>query len=173
MNNIKTKESGKNITKKVFKLAFLTLVGLLFSLNVNGQLYTGGNVSVNYDEGYYLDIAPLIGYRVSILDFGFSPFYSYAHREKKEAEYAFGARVFTQVTFYKDIFGHAEVQLMNIGLPETGNRKWVTSLPVGVGYRIPISSSTTAYGMILYDVLLDPNSPAKNPIIRGGVTHNF
>jgi hypothetical protein len=166
-------KSGKSFNNSFLKVIFITVFGLLFSYNASSQLYTGGNVSVNYNEGYYLDIAPLIGYKIKFIDFGFSPFYSYADREKSEPEYAFGARIFTQITFYKDIFGHAEVQLMNTPIAKSDNRMWVVSMPIGLGYRYPITPSTTAYGMILYDVLLHPNSTAKNPIIRGGVTHNF
>lgn len=162
----------KTKNKIMKKLLFTLALSIFISINVSGQIYTGGGVSVNYDNGYYLDIAPLLGYRVGIVDFGISPFYSYSQREGADSEYSFGNRFFTQLTIYKDIFAHAELQMENIGLKDD-SRKWIVSMPVGAGYRYPIGPNTTAYGMVLYDVLLDPDSPNRNPIIRGGVTHSF
>ncbi len=158
---------------KIFRFVLVLLFFLILSENALSQVYTGGNASVNYDKGYYVDVAPLLGYRVGIADFGVSPFYSYSHRENKDPKYSFGGRVFTQLTFYRNIYAHAELQLENIEVSATEQRKWVLSMPLGAGYRYEIAPNTMAYGMILYDVLLDEDSPARNPIIRGGVTYSF
>ncbi len=169
---MKTKNTFCKLFSRSLKIIIAMFAIIFFSTNVSGQVYTGGNVSVNYDQGYYLDIAPLIGYRVGIVDVGASPFYSYSQRENAESSYSFGGRIFTQLTFYKDIFGHAELQFENIGLKDE-SRMWTVSMPIGAGYRYPIGEGTTAYGMVLYDVLLHPDSPNRNPIIRGGITHDF
>lgn len=126
-------ESSSKIKKTVFKLLgfFIILLLSLSAGNSFGQLYTGGSVSVNYDKGYYVDVAPLLGYKVGIVDFGISPFYSYSHREDQDPKYSFGNRIFTQLTFYKDIFAHAEVQMANVQVKQTDERKWVTSFLLG------------------------------------------
>lgn len=162
-----------NIKVNTIKYVTLFLALTFISLNASSQVYTGGNASVNYDRGYYVDLAPLLGYRMGIVNVGVSPFYAYADRENHEPVYSFGARLFTQLTFYKDIYAHVELQGENVQIGKTKNRKWVLSLPVGFGYRYEIAPNTTAYGMILYDVLLNEDSPSRNPIIRGGVTYSF
>jgi hypothetical protein len=52
-------------------------------------------------------------------------------------------------------------------------REWIMALPVGVGYRQKISDKVFADFSIMYDLLLDPNSPKENPIFRGGINYSF
>ena len=162
-----------NFKAKALKPIILLFVLSLITLNASSQVYTGGNASVNYDRGYYVDVAPILGYRMGIVDVGVSPFYAYADRDNQDPQYSFGARLFTQLTFYRNIYAHVELQAANVQIGKSEIRKWVLSLPIGAGYRYEIAPNTTAYGMVLYDVLLNEDSPARNPIIRGGVIYNF
>ncbi len=139
-----------------------------------GYIYTGGSFSGNYDNrGFYLDVSPLIGYRIGIYDFGVSPFYSYSERDDISS-YTYGSRLFTQATFYRDIYAHAELQLTNMEKPGTDDdRKWAASFPVGAGYRRRLDRRTTAYAMVLYDLAMDDDSPAHNPLFRTGINYRF
>ena len=155
--------------------AFLLLTGVHEG---KAQLYTGGNIGLHYDDGVYVDAAPLLGYRYGILDVGISPFYSYREYRNQPSRSAFGNRLFTQVTFIPNVFVHGEFEVSNIATSVTGTdgkreRKWIMGLPVGAGYRYNLTDRTQTYGMILYDLILDKDSPVRNPIIRGGMVYNF
>ncbi len=163
--------------KKIFILIF-TYIFILNNYESSAQVYTGGSIGMHYEDGFYIDAAPLLGYRYGILDAGISPFYSYREYEKKPSTYAYGNRIFAQITFIPNVFVHGEFEVSNVATSVIGTdgkrqRKWIMGLPVGGGYRYNLSARTQAYGMILYDLVLDKDSPVKNPIIRGGVVYKF
>ncbi len=155
-------------------IAFVLFFG---SVSISeAQFYTGGNIGFHVDNrGYYFDVAPLFGYRHGILDVGISPFYSYRDHDIRGTRYSYGNRFFTQLTFFRNVYAHAEFEMTNIEVTVDGEkqRKWIAGLPLGAGYRHEIAPRTHAYGMVLYDVLLDEDSPVTNPIVRFGVTYSF
>ena len=166
--------------KKNFKLVRITGFLTLFFAGCmtlgtyahSGYIYTGGAVGADVDQdGYYIDVSPVIGYRVGICDLSFSPFYSYSERHERE-RYSYGARTALKVTFYRNVYGHAEIQMENIE-DRSGDRKWATSFPVGGGYRYTIDAKTVAYGSILYELNQDEDSRRSNPIFRAGVNRRF
>ena len=165
--------------QKIYSVWICALVSFIFSLQAHGQVYTGGSFGVHFENGnYYVDAAPLLGYRYKMIDMGISPFFAYREYKDRPDAWSFGNRVFAQVTFMPNVFAHAEFEVSNIETNVIGSdgkreRKWIMGLPVGGGYRYRLSSNAEAYGLILYDVLLDKDSPVKNPIIRGGVVYNF
>ncbi len=155
------------------KIIFISVFLLLsvYSYECYSQRYTGGNVGFHFDnKGYYLDAAPILGYKVGIMNFGVSPFFSYRERNDV-SRYSYGGRVFTQATIVSGLFAHAEFELSNI--EKGGERKWIVGLPLGMGFRQEIAPNTQAYVTVLYDVLLDEDSPVDNPIVRGGIQYNF
>lgn len=155
--------------KTFFTIAFFLFIGY----KVDAQFYTGGNMSMNFDNGLFIDAAPILGYKYKRLDVGISPVFSY--QAKQPPIYAYGGRFHTQFTIIQDVFLHAGVELNNFEVVVDGSkvRQWQLAAPVGGGYRYKINAKTLAHGMILYDPLLPENSPQKNPIIRGGITHSF
>ncbi len=157
----------------MLRSAILLLVVMTFFLvnDSHAQVFTGGSVGVHYDRGYYIDAAPVIGYTMGIVDLGVSPFFSFRDHRDRDSRYSYGGRLFTQVSPVPEVFGHAEFEMTNI---EHGDdRKWITGFPVGAGYRYKLGSRSEAYAMVLYDLLLDDDSPVTNPIVRGGITYRF
>jgi hypothetical protein len=159
--------------KKIYFLFFTTIL-VFTGLKISAQVYTGGSLGVHYEDGIYVDASPLFGYRQGILDLGVAPFYAYREYDNRPSRYSYGNRIFMQLTFIPNVFAHAEFEVSNISTGVIGadgrqERKWITGLPLGGGYRYNLAPRTQAYGMILYDVMLDPDSPVKNPIIRGGM----
>lgn len=146
---------------------FLGLLQSSFS-----QIVTGGTISADYrNDGYYIEIAPKIGYKYSIFESGAAPFISYQERTNY---LVFGLQIYTQATIFKGAFLHAEFQAANAFIVTENNRQWVLGLPIGVGYQQEISKNVWVKGSILYDVLYkDGFSPQKNPIIRFGVTYSL
>jgi len=156
------------------KTSFLSLLILIFIISTGhsakAQIYTGGTMGVNYNNGYVLELAPILGYKYKIIEYGVSPFLSYLESQGK---YSFGGRAFTDVTFYKDISAHAEIQIANVEKVNNNikTRDWVLAMPLGFGYKYKISDGVYLNGMILYDVLQKAGSPNKNPIVRGGIIY--
>jgi hypothetical protein len=152
-----------------------------FIMTAESQVLSGGNVSVTADEnGFYADIAPTLGYQIQIVRMGVNPFISYSDLKTEEAVYSFGGRLYAEVTLLKGVFAHGEIEVSNTEVQTYDvwdqllkERKWSVGIPLGAGYEYPIGEHMTAYGMILYDLLENEDSPQTNPIIRAGVNYNF
>ena len=73
-------------------ICVLILVTLLSFSNISrefSQVFTGGNVGLHFEDGYYIDASLTIGYRYERLDVGLSPFFSYRKRQNFDAWYAY------------------------------------------------------------------------------------
>jgi len=158
--------------KTVGLFLFSILLTMALPRESQAQVYAGGNIGFHYKDGTYLDVAPLIGYRYNKLDIGISPFLSYRDRRNQDPRYTYGNRTFAQITFMPNVFVHAEFDVSNIERAD-GSRKWINAFPVGGGYRYNLGDRTQAYGMVLYDLMLDNDSPVEQPIVRGGIIYSF
>jgi hypothetical protein len=152
------------------KVKFLLIV-LLFSFSGKSQITTGGNASVTFTNGIYADLSPIVGYKIKKFSAGFSPFFAYSQQATYNGKYSYGARLFGQYSIFKGAFLHAEIEASNI--PVNTTREWILGIPLGGGYEYEIAKNTKAQCSILYDVLLDKNSPKENPEIRGGIVYSF
>ncbi len=68
------------------------MIMLLMTESGHAQVFTGGSMGVHYDRGYYAEAAPVIGYRMGIVDLGVSPFFSYRNHRDRDARYSYGSR---------------------------------------------------------------------------------
>lgn len=147
----------------------------------HAQVYTGGNVSVGFDNNTtYADIAPILGYQIGKARVGVSPVLNYNKTTNADAQYSFGARLFGQYTVFQGFFLHAEFESLNVedrandidGQPPY-DRTWVVGLPVGAGYNQQLTDRISAQFMVLWNVIENDNTPTTNPIIRGGINYSF
>lgn len=152
----------------------------VFTFTTRAQFNVGGNVSISVQNGLYADIAPAFGYRIKIVNFAFSPFFSYSQVHVSKPVYCYGARFFAQIDIMKGTFAHGEIEAINTDRPRLdsfgntlANRSWQLAIPVGVGYSYALSAHATAYAIVLYDVIHDPASPKENPYIRVGINYNL
>jgi hypothetical protein len=167
------------IKKTSFFALFIFLV--LGYQNSNAQVNTGGNVSISYDNGVYLDIAPILGYRLDKINAGISPVFSYKKPDNSnQSFYAAGARLFGQYFVIENAFVHAEFQTMNNQTTtiltdgsRIHNRLWTYGLPVGAGYEQRLNDKTRLQASVLYDVLQDKNNPNNMPVVRGGIFYDL
>lgn len=138
-----------------------------------GQLFTGGNMSFNFNnQGIYLDAAPEIGYRfMGKLSVGMSPFVSVTkYNSSPDIQYMYGGRLFSRLEILNGAYAVANVEAINIKT-ESG-RAWNYALPIGAGFRYKYGK-ISVYSEVLYDILLKPDSPRENPIVRGGINYDF
>jgi hypothetical protein len=159
------------------------LITLFFNTTAQAQLNTGGNVSVSYDDGVYLDVAPIIGYKIEDLkiNLGLSPIFSYKQPlNSSQTNISAGGRLFGQFYFLENAFVHGEFQTLNTQIYSTNadgsktvNRVWTAGFPVGAGYEYRISDKARFQASVLYDVLQDKSSPNRMPVVRGGVVYDL
>ncbi|HON52510.1 MAG TPA: hypothetical protein PLS12_04835 [Bacteroidales bacterium] len=149
---------------------------LIFSTYSFAQIRTGGNIGLNvYNNILIIDLSPEIGY--TFIDnalAGFSPFILYAKQlQTDEKQILYGARTFGEYKLEIGAFAHVEYEISRLWTTE-GFMKTMYALPVGGGFESPIGINTTAYFMLLYDVLYKPGiSYRQNPIIRAGLRYSF
>jgi opacity protein-like surface antigen len=160
-------------------ITLLILSGTLLTITTKAQVFTGGNVSVSYENGLYADIAPVIGYQLDKARAGVSPILSYKVSGSL-SNFSYGGRIFGQYNVYQGAFAHAEFQALNAGIStlltdgtRSKDRKWAFSLPVGAGYEYKISDKAKLQVSVLYDLLQDKNTPAGKPVVRGGIIYDL
>jgi hypothetical protein len=168
-------------TKRIGNFTLSVVIYILsYVHSLHAQIYTGGNMSAGYANGLYLDIAPIIGYRIERYRIGASPVFSYRTQTSGSAYVlSYGARLFNQFDIVEGLFAHAEFQVLNteyvVNYPDGSmkTRVWSKALPVGAGYQYNISERATFQAMVLYDLLQDKKSIYNKPIIRAGIIYNF
>lgn len=155
---------------KTHHLIFLAVTVLIFSslpkVNI-AQIFTGGDISVSYSNALYADVAPTIGYKYKKIRIGISPIVSFTLSDNKLNNLSYGARLYSEYDIIKGILAHAEIQTINT------NNTWVLSAPLGVGYEYKIAKNVYFKGLVLWDVIDDPNSTQENPIIRAGLVYSL
>jgi len=155
--------------------------------NWTDRIYVGGNLGFSFGTVTYIEVAPLVGYRITNnWSAGLGGRYTYYKDNYYFPPYEtsiYGAMAFTRYNIYKGIFAEADFEANNFEVYQPvfdtfGNfirydteRKWVPSLLLGGGYSQSIGGKSAFYISILYDVLQNPNSPYYGqPVFRGGVT---
>lgn len=149
---------------------------ILWSQLLGAQVFTGGDFTLSYNNGIYLDAAPIIGYNIDDLKLrvGYAPVLSITMPNDAKEKYAYGSRIFAEYSVIENFFLHAEIEAMNIENPSGDpKRKWILAAPMGAGYEYTMKSGMQAYAMVLYDVLLDKDSDKENPVVRAGVRYDF
>jgi hypothetical protein len=134
----------------------------LSELDFKDRLYTGGNFWAQFGSVTNVEIAPLLGYRVTNeYSVGVGAKYNF-YRVNQQNGGAFstsiyGGSLFTRYVFLDKFVAHAEFEALNVELFNTrtaGERRWVPIGLVGGGY---VSSGFQA--MLLYDLIGDKNNP--------------
>jgi hypothetical protein len=182
------------VIQKLVKNFLLLIFLLSFSLGCTAQfdetpvkeltfrerLFWGGNLGMNFGNITFIDISPLLGYRLTDrLVIGPGITYMY-YRENFPPWPIFetsiyGGRIFGRYFFTSSLFSHGEYEVLNIGvvnritnMPERSN---ITNLIAGGGFRRPMGGRGFFNVMVLFN--LSNNNFYQNPIIRGGFGFGF
>lgn len=163
----------------------------LSDLTFRDRIFTGGNVGFNIFNNYlFLDLAPIIGYRVTErLGVGIGLRYSLIRDLNSKVNWSnYGGSVFARYKVIPQLFLHTEVEVLrsynyDIFSPNYGDRAPAYMWFVGAGYSTGNSGGLNFSLMLLYDLIDHVNSPYQNaylfgpaglPIIaRGGVSIGF
>ncbi len=162
-------------------------------LSLKDRIFFGGNIGLQIGTITQIEIAPLVGYRITPrLSAGLGIKYEYYKENTYFANFEthiYGGRLFSNYLFIKDlnnviplgfnggIFVQGEYEALNL---ETRifdvlnehpgqDRFWLHSVLVGGGLRIPAGERASINLTILYNLNESANTPYSNPIIRFGV----
>ena len=134
----------------------------LSELDFKDRLYTGGNVWAQLGSITSVEIAPILGYRISKeYSIGVGAKYNYYRVNNRLGSAVstsiYGGSVFTRYVFLDQFVAHAEFETLNVELfntRKTGDRRWVPIGLVGGGY---VNNGLQV--LLLYDVIGDRNNP--------------
>jgi hypothetical protein len=140
------------------------------------RIYFGGNLGLQFGTQTYIDISPLVGYKITEkLSAGIGAtyiYYSYKDRYFSYKTNIYGGRIFGRYFFTDNLFAHTEVELINMELFDNVRydyyRKNILSPLVGGGYIQRFSENSGVYIMLLLNLNDSAESPYSNPIIRIG-----
>ncbi len=145
------------------------------SYSGGNRIFTGGDFGMQFGSQTYIQIAPVLGYRLTDqFSAGITGKYIYYNLKDSYSNYKtniYGGGVFTRYNVLEEVFLHAEYEALSLEVPASvyeTNRRIVSGLFLGAGYRQFIGEFSSLNLMILYDVIEDQYSPYQNPQIRIG-----
>ena len=141
------------------------------------KLYTGGGVGLQIGDVTLIEVSPILGYNITKnLSIGIGASYQFMKiREYNISSNTYGGSVFGRYTIWRNIFAHAEYELLNFENIELYNnvihkqRMNVSSLFVGGGYRQMIGENSAMVLLVLWNLNETPYTPYTNPVLRVGV----
>lgn len=153
------------------------------------RIFTGGNFGLSFGSGNtYIEIAPLVGYRITN-EFSAGGGFSYRYRNVKltnNQEFSttdYGLNLFTRYNVYDPFFAMAEVEYLNYEIPFTNGesiRDSASSFLVGGGVSQPFGGRASMNFIVLYNLSYQnplpnaPPGPYDSPwVIRGGISLGF
>lgn len=147
------------------------------------RISLGGYLSVQFGSIVYVEVTPVVTYRVTnpfYVGVGFT--YMYYKDKRYVPEYSsngIGGRLFARYHVWRDLFAQVEYDPLKLSYfsdyDEFGNyvgwhkeKVWVHDLLLGGGYRQWIGGKAFATFMVFFNVNETVYSPYRNPIIRIG-----
>lgn len=141
------------------------------------RIYLGGNLGAQFGNYTYVDISPLVGYRItdrwSAGVGGTYRYFSFRESGYRYSASIYGGRVFSRFNVVDFLFVHGEYEMLStdcisvdINGDYTNERVWVPGLLLGGGLRQPFGDSASGlYIMGLYNVLYTDCSPYASPLV--------
>jgi hypothetical protein len=143
--------------------------------SLKDRIFTGGNMGLQIGNPTMIDISPLIGFKITkhaSAGFGVTYLYYKYNDNYYGSVYIsniYGGRIFAQHTIWKNIFAHAEYEVLN-GEWLQGSRYNITSVLIGAGFRQALFGRAYLNLTILWNLNNTYDSPYTNPIIRAGIS---
>lgn len=169
--------------KKFFLISLILVYKIAFGQesvqpkeSFSDRLFFGGNFGLMFGTITYVEISPLVGYRITErLSAG--PGVSYIYLQDNRfglSTSIYGGRLFARYNITDYLFGHGEYEVLNRESPYSlEGRINVTSIFVGVGYRQRIGPNSFLSIMGLWNLNDSEYSIYRNPIIRMGFSTGF
>lgn len=139
------------------------------------KLFTGGNVGAQFGTITFVEVSPLLGYKITDkISAGIGATYQYYHYKDRYYDLetdVYGGRIFGRYLFNDFLFGHIEYEYLNLEAFDFQRRRVdVESLLAGGGYIQRISDHVGVVAMLLYNFTESVYTPYAGPfIVRVGV----
>ncbi len=148
------------------------------------KLFFGGGIGASFGDVDYIEIAPMIGYRIDLrLSTGVGVFW----RSRSDNRYSpsidttdYGGNVFMEAIVAHPLFIRVEYEYVDFEFPLAGGgtlRDSSSSVLVGAGVFHPLGGDVGFYAAALYNVSYDGNEltgPYDGPwVYRAGVSAGF
>jgi hypothetical protein len=143
------------------------------------KLFFGGNFGLQFGSITFVDLSPLIGYKVNKkLWAGVGVIYQYYHRNDTYYNFTtniYGGRLFGRYFITDNFFGQGEVEYLNLEAYDAfyPRRVDVTNVLGGIGYIQRFAPNSGIVAMILYNFNQSRYTPYNNPVIRVGINLGF
>ena len=145
------------------------------------KIYYGGELGLNlFGDVFRIRVAPLVGYKLSPkASIGAKVAYEYLNYSDSDfTANNYGASVFGRYRVIPQIYVHGEFVYTSYEFPtfpSGSEREWVPFILLGGGYVQRVGPRTFVYAEVLFDVLMDDNSPYKDwePFFSLGVSVGF
>lgn len=132
------------------------------------KLFVGGGIGASFGTVDYIEIAPIVGYRViPKLALGGGVSYTYRHDDRYTPSFTandYGANVFMQFYAYGPLFLQAEYDYQNyqyLNYDGTKSRSNYDSFLAGVGFNQSFKGRAGIYASVLYNLSYDANDPTN------------
>ena len=143
------------------------------------KVYAGGGLALQFGSYTFIDVSPILGYRLTddvSTGFGISYKYLSDNRVAGYNSHLYGGNIFARYAFAENFFGHIEYELLNVeyftltssGTIIDSERKDISYLWIGGGYRQPIGLNSYLNLMVLYNLNESIYSIYPNPVYRIG-----
>lgn len=146
------------------------------------RIFYGGSLGLSFGSYTTVRVNPLVGYRLTPkFSAGITALYEYSAYTTsygKQNYNNFGGSLFGRFRFIPQLYAHAEFNYTNYEYSNRYNEKYRLGVPfvlLGGGFSQRVAGNTYAYGQILFDVLMDENSPYADwtPFYSVGVSVGF
>ena len=141
---------------------------------IKDRFFTGGDLGLLFGNLTYINISPLLGFKVTKrYSIGIGVNYEYLRIAKiNYSASIYGGRIFNQFLIIENLFAHVEYALLNIEV-QTGafetERRWFGLPLIGGGIRQELFGNSFLDLLILYNLNDSYLLPYPNPIIRVSV----
>lgn len=139
------------------------------------RIYLGGNVGGWIGTSTYLNLSPLIGYKLTEeMSVGVGFTYNYYRQTLGSRVFEstiYGSNTFVRYMVLENLFAQAGWDRLSVPDYTSGilnSRLWVDNILVGGGYRQAFSEKGQFVMMIFYNINQTPLSPYPNPIVQVG-----
>ena len=143
------------------------------------RIFTGGNLGLQFGNNTYINVSPVVGYRITNeLSGGVGV--SYVYRRFSSGSFSasftdYGGNIFARYNLFKGFFAMTQYEYLNFELNE-GTRQGFTSVLAGGGISEPMGNNAALSFTVLYNLSYREGepSPYNSPwVIGGGVTLGF
>jgi hypothetical protein len=144
------------------------------------RLFWGGNVGAWIGNPTFVDLSPLIGYKVtekfSVGVGAIYNYYSYRYNNFKYEAHFYGGRIMGRYFILENVYLQAGYDRINRDNPysfKPDARIWIENVLIGGGLRYPVSDNIFCVASGLWNLNDTPLSPYPNPIIQIGFIGSF